>query len=346
MKKATKILLPIVTLAVVVAIVLAGAQAQTKKVIKTALNIPQTQDNSAVSTDMVPAINGVLVPSTLVQRPFAVVIENHPAARPQSGLSQADIVYEALAEGGITRFLAIYQTQNVKSLGPVRSARTYFNDWAQELSAIYAHVGGNSDALYYLKLGIPGVSNADQFYNGDFFARTPPRVPPHNTYTSTAKLMALAKQRGFSMAKSYADYLFKDDAASQIPTASQININFSTPSFAVKWVYDSKTNTYKRYLAGSAAVDLNNNKNIYAKNVIVQRVRNWPVASDTVLAISMGTREGGEADVYLDGHAIHGAWKLVDGRTKYFDVEGNEIKLNRGQTWIEIVPPANSVTVK
>ncbi|GAC1413325.1 MAG: DUF3048 domain-containing protein [Candidatus Doudnabacteria bacterium] len=353
MKKAPKIILPSLGLILLAAILFSAAQANSKKSFRhnhLAL-VPSGQSeadyqNTLNSQEKVPAINGVLTPSSLVQRPIAVVIENHPAARPQSGLSQADIVYEALAEGGITRFMAIFQTQRVNTVGPVRSARTYFNDWAQELGAIYAHVGGNSDALYYLKKGIPGLSNADQFFNNDFFARVPPRKPPHNTYTSTAQLLALAKQRNFNMIKSYPEYLFKDDKAAQMPTGSKINIDFSTPSFAVSWAYNSKTNLYKRSNGGKLSVDLGNGKNIFAKNIIVQRVRNWPVASDTVLAISMGTREGGEADVYQDGIVVHGTWKMVDGRTKYFDLANNEIKLNRGQTWIEIVPPANAVTIK
>src|SRR5581483_1401572 len=124
---------------------------------------------------------------SMAKRPFAVVVENHPDARPQSGLSQADVVYEALAEGGITRFLAIFQSQDVKSIGPVRSARTYFNDWAQEWGAVYAHVGGNSDALALIKAGIPGVSDADQFFNDPYFTRISSRRPPHNTYTSINK---------------------------------------------------------------------------------------------------------------------------------------------------------------
>src|SRR5258708_23201857 len=153
----------------------------------------------------VAAINGEMVSPAQVQRPFVVVIENFLDSRPQSGLSQADIVYEALAEGGITRFLAVFQSQNAASIGPVRSARTYFNDWAQELGAIYAHVGGNSDALYYIKKGIPGVSDADQFFNDPYFKRISSRPLPLNTYTSSDKLLALSQQHGFGMQKNYSD---------------------------------------------------------------------------------------------------------------------------------------------
>jgi hypothetical protein len=343
---------------VIVGAVFAVVQAKTKKKnIRSFSSSSKEQDSKIFQTqvdyqkgldaqDKVPAINGLLTPESLVQRPFAVVIENHPAARPQSGLSQADIVYEALAEGGITRYLALFQTQQVQQIGPVRSARTYFNDWAQELSAVYVHVGGNSDALYYLKQGIPGVSNADQYVNNNYIYRVPPRLPPHNTYTSSSNLFAMAKNDRFSPTKSYINYLFKDDAPSIQPSVSKISIDFSAPHYAVQWVYDSKSNTYKRFLSGSASVDANGNKNIYAKSVIIQRVKNWPVQSDTLLAISMGTREGGVADIYQDGKVIHGTWKVVNGRTKYLDSQGAEIALDRGQIWIEVVPPDRSVTAQ
>ncbi len=295
---------------------------------------------------MAQAINGLVVPANQVHRPFAAVVENLQAARPQSGLSQADVVYEALAEGGITRYLAVFQTQNVDMIGPVRSARTYFNDWAQELGAIYAHVGGNSDALYYIKQGLPGVSDADQMSNDPFFWRTSDRKRPHNTYTSVEKLFALAQAYGYSLDKNYQDWVFKDDAEDPSAPAKTIDIQFSMSPWAVEWNYDPTTNTYKRILAGKPDIDRNNNVQIHPKTVVVQFVRNWPVASDTLYAISMGTREGGQAYVFEDGKEILGTWKVVDGKTRFYDQNGNEIAFDRGQLWLEMVPPGNRVAVK
>lgn len=349
----------ILTILAVIALALAGAIVLKFTQIKSLKQTPvsaQEQDRQIFDAqrayeqklaDQNAAIDGVAADANHDQRPFAVVVENQIDSRPQSGLSQADIVYEALAEGGITRFLAVFQSQDVKSIGPVRSARTYFNDWAQELAAIYVHVGGNSDALYYLHHGIPGVSDADQFYNGDFFTRIVSRQAPHNVYTSTDMLRKLAARQGFSMKKSYDDYLFKDDQpAGDAAAAKSISIDFSEPAYLVQWKYDPITNTYQRYQAGSAAVDAGNGKNIYVKNVIVQRVANWPVASDTPYAISMGTRTGGSAQIFTDGNETDSTWKIVNGRTKFFDQSGNEIKFDRGEFWIEIVPPGNAVTVK
>jgi hypothetical protein len=286
------------------------------------------------------AINGVMVDPSKVGRPYAVVVENHPASRPQSGLSQADIVYEALAEGGITRFLGIFQTQKVASIGPVRSARTYFNDWAEEIGAIFTHVGGNSDALADIRArDYPDISDADQFFNDPYFWRIKARKMPHNTYTSTDKLASLVHSRGYSTAPTYQTYIFKDDQPAAKPIAAAINIKFSTASYDVSYKYDKATNSYKRIMAGKNAIDSGNGKQIAPKNIVVQIIRNWPTQTDTILSIDMATHESGNAYVFLDGKEISGNWKYINGRTRFFDSTGNEIALNKGQIFIEMVPP-------
>lgn len=303
-------------------------------------NVVASAPAVAASAVKLQAINGLLVDPSKAGRPFAVVIENHPDARPQSGLSQADIVYEALAEGGITRFLAVFQTQNVKNIGPVRSARTYFNDWAEELGALYVHVGGNSDALADLNAGdYPAVSNADQYFNGSFFTRVKNRKPPHNVYTSISALNALEAAHRYSGDKIYQDYLFKAAAPLAEPTASTINIKFSRPEYQVKYLYDKRTNTYKRYIAGKADVDAANQKQIAPTDIAVQIVRNWPTQTDTLLSMDMGTHESGNAYVFMDGREISGTWKYDSGRTRFFDASGKELAFDPGQIFIEVVPP-------
>ena len=127
--------------------------------------------DSAESQTQVPAINGVPVSEQIANtRPIAVVIENHTQARPQSGLSNADIIYETLAEGGITRFLALYQTQDAKEIGPIRSARPYFNTIANQWGAVYAHVGGSEIALSELNAGVhKKLTDLNQYFFGDYF---------------------------------------------------------------------------------------------------------------------------------------------------------------------------------
>ncbi|MCL5666251.1 MAG: DUF3048 domain-containing protein [Patescibacteria group bacterium] len=299
-------------------------------------------------TDSAATLNGSLVSSGEAQkRPIAVMVENHPDARPQSGLAEADMVYETLAEGGITRFMAVYQTESASNIGPVRSARTYFAEIADEFGAIYAHVGGNSDALANIKSGVyKNIADADQFFNDDFFRRISARPMPHNVYTSTSELRELASAHGFADAANYQSWLFKDDAPSANP-AEKINIDFSLPSFAVQWRYNPAGNNYARTMAGQLHKDKDTGKQITAKNIIVQYVETFPVKSDTPLAIGMTLTGSGKSVVFEDGKAIEGAWKKDNsGRTRYYSQDGAEIRFNRGQTWVELVPSDRSVSWK
>ncbi len=279
------------------------------------------------------------------QRPIAVMIENHPDSRPQSGLSQADIVYEALAEGGITRQMAIFQTKKADSIGPIRSARPYYIDWAKELSAVYVHVGGSADALGLLRGGVSGVTDLDQYFNGDYFKRITTRQAPHNVYTSTDKLLSAVSDKKIEGKRSYSEFSLKLDSAAVQPDATTIDLEFSLPAFAVRWVYDGSKNSYKRYVAGVEVVDAANKKNVLAKNVVVQRVKVVPIPGDPKLLVNIDTKSGGVADVFMDGTRIKAAWKIVNGRTKYFDLSGKEIAFNAGQTWLEMVPVESAMKV-
>lgn len=296
--------------------------------------------DNASQPKQLPAINGLMVDASVAQqRPLAVMVENHPDARPQSGLADADLVYETLAEGGITRFMAVYQTKTVANIGPIRSARTYFADLANELGAVYAHVGGNSDVLANLKAGqYLNIADADQFFNGNFFHRITSRSAPHNVYSSTSNLDDLAAARDFSGQAKYGQWKYKDDSPLTTAIATLISINFSLPEYAVRWQYDQSSNTYQRFLAGIAHIDLESKRQILAKNVIAQFVKTYPVQTDTVGSIGIDLTSGGQALVFMDGNAVAATWKKQDGRTRYFDQSGNEISLNRGQTWIEMVP--------
>lgn len=294
-----------------------------------------------------PAVNGLLVsPEVANRRPLAVMVENHPDARPQSGLTDADLVYETLAEGGITRFMAVYQTQSSPNIGPVRSARVYFADLANELGAVYAHVGGNSDALANIRAGVyKNISDADQYLNDPFFHRIKSRFAPHNVYTSTDKLKALSVAHGFSGQAGFQPWLFKDDAPAATSSASTINIDFSQPSFAVAWHYNQTDNSYKRFLAGKPHKDLDTGKQIIAKNIIVQFTTTAPSKTDTILSINIDLSSGGKAKIFLDGKETDATWRKEEGdRTRYYDLSGNEITFNRGPFWIEIVPVDRSVS--
>lgn len=287
--------------------------------------------------------------STLVEaenalrHPLAIMIENHPEARPQSGISKAKIIYEAIAEGGITRFMAIFGPSDASKVGPVRSARTFYLDWALEYKAFYAHVGGNLDAL---KL-IPeiGILDLDQFrYGVKAFWREPKagKATEHTMYTDTKKLYQIAEDNKWSKEADFEKLKFKQEAAMENRgQTKEIKIDFSSASYQVIWKYDPTSNQYNRWLAGEAHQDAIGEA-LSAKNVIVEQVERWPAPTEiNESGWAMKTTGEGPAWLYLDGKEIKGTWRKADRktRTKFYDENGNEVEFNRGVFWYEIVPP-------
>lgn len=307
--------------------------------------------------------------------PLGVMIENHTEARPQSGLSSADIVYEAVAEGGITRFLAIYYCQDAEVVGPVRSARTYFMDFLSEYGSfpLYAHVGGANtpgpaNALGQIgDYGWAGVNDLNQFSIGfpvylrdyDRLGRTV--ATEHTVYSSTTKLWDYAKEKrnitnvnsdGDAWDEDFITYTFKDDAAADARPASQkIDYNFwdGYDDFAVLWSYDKTSNSYLRSNGGSPHTDLNTKKQLAAKNVVVLFMRESR-ANDGYegnLHMLYGTKGTGNAKIFIDGEEIDGTWAKKT-RTSHLEIKdrrGNDIEFNKGLIWFSVVSPNTEITV-
>lgn len=301
------------------------------------------------------------------RRPLAVMIENHQEARPQSGLSSADIIYEAVAEGGITRFMALYYCNlSDVQVGPVRSARTYFLDWLGEYDALYAHVGGANtpgpaDALsQIIKYE---VKDLNQFSIGfpvfwrDYQRLGHPVATEHTMYSTTAKLWSVGEKRSWTASDSaglkwdedFTSWKFKDDEA-ESPTAGNIKINFwdSQGAYGVDWVYDSSTNTYKRKNGGEDHMDLNKKLQLTAKAIVVQfqRESNANDGYPGNVHLLYGTTGSGKALIFQDGNVVEGKWLKASrtSRSKYVDQKGKEIEFNKGQIWIQTVPEGSKVT--
>ena len=279
-------------------------------------------------------------------RPYAISIENSPDARPQSGLAKAGLVYEAMTEGGITRFLAFFD-QPPAEVGPVRSARTFFVDWAHELPAFFVHCGGNADAID----SIPTLSNffdVDEFAYGSYFWRSTDRYAPHNLYTSGDNLAKLVKDQGWETNLDYPAWLFKDEESQDKWGSGQnIVINFSSPDFQVAYEYDKTKNVYNRISAGSPAVDADGTP-ITVKNVALAYYDGQMVDAPEDFTVSwhLETGKGGNAKVFMDGKEIDGTWAHTsDGRTRFFDAKGIEIKFDRGNTWVEAIVGEATATV-
>jgi hypothetical protein len=278
--------------------------------------------------------------------PLAVIIENHLDSRPQSGLGSADLVYEALAEGGITRQMGIFLTNlSDVNIGPIRSMRVYFLDWLEEYSALAAHVGGNVHALARI---IPEhVKDLDQFYNSASYLRTTDRFAPHNVYSSIAKLWSLGTSKSYTGFQNFHSYTFKDEAsATSRPAAQKISLSFlGDINYQVVWTYVPADNAYLRVVGGVPAIDRNLNKQIEAKTVIVQVIPYTFFTGDEKGALNMQDIGSGKAYVFEDGLTTNATWSKVDrtSRTIFNDAAGKEIPLNRGQIWIEAVPPVSTV---
>lgn len=304
-------------------------------------------------------------------RPLGVMIENHQEARPQSGLTNADIIYEAVAEGGITRFLAVFYCQDTEMVGPVRSARTYFLDWISEYGdkPLYVHVGGANtpgpaNALGQIgDYGWLGKNDFNQFSVGfPTFWRDYERLPgvatEHTMYSTTAKLWQVAEKRdlnakdekGKKWDEKFINWTFKEEAKENSrPASFSAEFNFwqGYDAYGVKWEYDRVSNSYKRYNGGQAHTDKNNSAQLAAKNIVLAFLteKNANDGYENNAHLLYGTKGEGKAIILEDGQKIEGKWQKKDrlSRTKFYDQKGQEIKFNPGQIWVEILPVGTGV---
>lgn len=288
-------------------------------------------------------IDGVYVPSGQANYyPVAVMVENLVSARPLSGLAKANLVYEALAEGGITRFMVVYAGGlNVPEIGPVRSARSYYLDWAKELNAMYAHIGGSPQAL--TQIPQYQIFDLNQFHNSAYFWRSKDRPGPHNLYTSSTLLAYALRDKKAASQGDFQPWQYKDDVAldSRPTEAKNIIIDFSSFNYKVEYKYNRESNDYKRYQADQPQLDKDGSE-VKAKNVIVQYVKTSLIDKER---LGMETIGEGDSVVFVDGQAIKGKWKKPtrEDRTRFYNDDNQEIQLNAGTTWVEIVPSDRSV---
>lgn len=303
------------------------------------------------------------------RRPLGVMIENHEESRPQSGLSQADVVYEAIAEGGITRFLAVFlcgASAEEVTLGPVRSARTYYLDWISEYgsSPLYTHVGGANkpgptDALGQIKkYGWDSYNDLNQFSIGfptfrrDYERLGRPVATEHTMYSTTDKLWEVAQERNLTekdkngklWSETFKSWKFKDaSAASNAASPGQVaKISFpfweGYSQYSVIWNYDSTTNMYKRVSGESPHTDLNNNEQLSASSVVVMftTVKGPINELKHMLYTTTGT---GKALIFQNGQVVEGTWNKParEERTVFKSKDGKESEFVRGQIWIEVL---------
>jgi len=303
--------------------------------------------------------------------PMGVMIENEIDARPQSGWSFADVVYEAVAEGGITRTLSVFYCQDPGIVGPVRSARTYFLDWISEYGAypLYVHVGGANQAGPANALGqiedygwggfndISGLSVGAPVFVRDYNRNNRDVAYEHTDYSNTDQLWNFAASsrgitntaKGVAWDQNFVPYKFKDDAAqADRGSVNNIHVEFwsSQPDYTVNWKYNQSTNSYLRSDGnGKPYIDRDTEKQIAAKNVIVLQMSESDVNdgySDGVHQL-FGDIGTGKATVFLDGKKIDGTWSKASrtDRTLITDQNGNPVVFNKGLMWFEIYSPTD-----
>lgn len=313
-----------------------------QKPVATATPIKVTKKAPPKPTTVPSTLTGLLVDPSVNSKPVTgIMIENSLDARPQSGLSEAGVVFEAIAEGGITRFLALYQDTAPADIGPVRSARPYYIQWVLGFDAAYAHVGGSPQALADIKAW--GVKDLDQFYNSGAYHRITTRYAPHNVYTSIANLNQLESAKGYNTS-TYTGFARKKAAPVKTPTATKIDINLSGSLYNVHYDYNRTTNTYNRSEGGAAHMDANGNKQI-SPNVVVVMVVPYGIASDGHHS-EYQTVGSGQLFIYQDGGVSSGTWtkKSEKEQITFADSNGKQILLNPGQTWLTAVGDASKVS--
>lgn len=299
-------------------------------------------------------LTGAEVSESDMKRPVtAIMIENSPDARPQSGLKDSGVVFEAIAEGGITRFLTLHQEDQPQLIGPVRSLRPYYVDWLAAFDPSVAHVGGSVKALAEIRNG--KYKDIDQFFNGPSYWRAKDRYAPHNVYTSFEKLDALNQKKGYTSSKfssfprveettSTKKVKSKSPTATTPETATSINVVISGPLYNSSYVYDPLTKLYARSQAGKVHTD--REKGAIAPKVVIV------IESQISQVFEDGYREQyatigtGKATVFQNGIVTVGSWSKTSktSQIKFTDSSGKDIKLERGQTWITVIDPSKSVT--
>lgn len=288
-------------------------------------------------------LTGLEVAKELVSLPVTgVMIENSPDARPQSGLKDAGIVFEAIAEGGITRFLALYQDGQPDYVGPVRSVRPYYLDWLQGFDASIAHVGGSAEALQMIRN--LGIKDLDQFSNTGPYQRVSGRYAPHNMYTSLPKLVETGKSKGFTNSDFLSLVRKPQPELNPTPTARTIDLAISSYLYNVHYDYDPATNTYLRNEGGKPHIDERSGSQLNPK-VIIAIVVPYSIHSNGVNS-QYQTIGSGKAYIFQDGTAIEGIWEKTGAKTqiKFGDNLGGSVALSPGQTWITAVKAANNVS--
>lgn len=291
-------------------------------------------------------LTGILVEDEedLKLRPIAVMIDNEINARPQSGLLDAEIVYEMPVEGNITRYMAIYHHNHTDKIGPVRSARPYFIDKALELNAVYVHCGGSPQALQ--DLTALKVNTLNDLKGSPCFWRSKDRKMPHNLYTSTKLMREVMVSNKYNNKTAPEYFKFSDEFLDLDGKGTgAISFNYSK-NYIVGYEYDEKSKLYYRKINGARLKDKESGEDISTTNIIVEKTTAKVLDKVGRLDVeNLGKNRG----YYLTGgKLVEIEWSKSErsAKTKYTDLKGNQIVMNKGVTWVQVVPDSVRIEIK
>jgi hypothetical protein len=288
-------------------------------------------------------------PAKLARAPLVVMIDNHPDAAPQSGLNSASMVIEALAEGGITRFETFFLTGDAPTVGPVRSARPYFVEWAYPFKPLYVHCGGSWEAIDLIEEATGILTDVDCFNGKMPFWRSNDRLMPHNLYSSTTQLWKVAANRGLSAPEGEPVFLHSAPLPpDQRPASGSVGFTFSGLSRSdITWIYDHDSNQYLRKQWGYWHRDAATGDIINARNVVILWTNVWELPGDEKGRMGTDTVGTGTALIMRDGQYEWGYWTRKNPYAPMTLLDGKRepMHLAPGRVWFEILGIGKKVQI-
>ncbi|WP_077210707.1 DUF3048 domain-containing protein [Bacillus dakarensis] len=289
-------------------------------------------------------VSGVGSEEEITGRAYAVMINNHTKARPQSGINKADVIYELLAEGNVTRFLAIFQSEHPERIGPVRSARDYYIELAKGYDALYVAHGYSPEAKEMLENRYVDNING-MVYDGTLFKRSKDRVAPHNSYITADAILQGAEKEGYDMeqAPDALKFLLEDEIELLSgDVANSLSVSYyNSSSFHVEYQYDEDLQKYKRFSGGELTIDADSGEPVLLDNLFIVETNHRII--DNVGRRDIDLTSGGNAYLIQKGLKREVQWENVDGKILPVS-NGQAVGLVPGKTWINVIPSSPGLT--
>lgn len=289
-------------------------------------------------------LTGIATNEEIDHRPLAVAINNAPEARPQTGLNEADLVYEVLAEGGnITRFIAIYHSEKPDNIGPVRSARGYHIDLSNGYEALFVAHGWSPEAQMMLERQGKADYLQGLYHDGTYFKRSSDRVAPHNSYITYENAMEGLEEKGYALYREIEPLEFlSEEEVAELSGGNGNNVRIQYSNHNVSYTYDDAQKVYFRSSAGVETVDYITGEPLKVNNLLIVEMHHQVVDNEGRLKIDLVS--GGEGILLQNGVRQFVHWENRDGRILPV-VNGEVVKFVPGKTWINIVPNLSDVTI-